>query len=224
VRTVPVALSLAVALLVIGVACGSAEKRSAAPDVARPVTMTATPARALRICRHFPLLRPACPHAVPRGGYTHASSPTGFNGLGGGGAIVVCTNHGARSGPITQGRCVSPSWIFEAGAPAGLPPDAPPNVRGKRVAYGRRTRPPHYVHIIIYGEPTEPGTEVSVRLAPRDRSRRRRPPSTARPDDADSLRTTNLGWQARHANPRSTARVRRRERRPPGIPVDARRD
>jgi hypothetical protein len=87
---------------------------------------------------------------VPRGGHTHASSPPGFNGLAGGGAIVVCTNHRARSGPITQGRCVSPSWIFEAGAPAGLPPDAPPNVRGKRVAYGRRTRPPHYVHIIIY--------------------------------------------------------------------------
>ena len=52
--------------------------------------------------------------------------------------------------PISSRACAEPSWILEVGAPAGLPLDAPPGLPGKRLPEARRTRPPQYVHIIIY--------------------------------------------------------------------------
>lgn len=72
----------------------------------------------------------------------------GYRGLAAGGAIALCANARLRGVPIGSSHCRYQTWTLEAGAPAGLPADAPPGITGKRLGPGR-TRPPQYVHIII---------------------------------------------------------------------------
>jgi hypothetical protein len=111
----------------------------------RAVPMQPTPSAALGICQQLPLIRATCPRRVPGGPYTEARRPPGFHGVAAGGAIALC----ATGVPIASRGCTSQSWILEAGAPAGLPSDAPPELGQKRLD-SRRTRPPQYVHLIIY--------------------------------------------------------------------------
>ena len=112
--------------------------------------MRPTPSGALALCRRLTLIRPACPRRVPIGPYAHARRPPGYTGPAAGGAIALCVDSGTRGVPVSSPACADPSWILEAGAPAGLPPGAPPGVPGQRIPPARRTRPPHYVHIIVY--------------------------------------------------------------------------
>lgn len=111
--------------------------------------MRTTPPGAFAICRRLSLIRATCPRRVPVGPYAHARRPPGYTGLAGGGAIATCTDTRLRGVLLTSNACASQTWILEVGAPAGLPPDAPPGLRGKRLGPSR-TRPPQYVHIIIY--------------------------------------------------------------------------
>jgi hypothetical protein len=109
--------------------------------------MRSTPAAALALCQRSALLWPACPRRVPVGRFARARRPPGYTGAAAEGAIAFCSN---RRTALTSDSCAYPSWILEAGAPAGLPPDAPPGVPGKRLPPAERTRPPQYVHLIVY--------------------------------------------------------------------------
>jgi len=112
--------------------------------------MRATPPAELALCRRLRLVRPTCPLRVPVGRYAHARRPPGFHSAGTRGAIAICANTQKAGVALTSSACQLETWILEAGAPAGLPPDAPRNLPGKRLG-PRRTRPPQYVHITIYG-------------------------------------------------------------------------
>jgi hypothetical protein len=105
---------------------------------ARPARMTGTPAGALASCSRMRLMRPVCPGSVPVGRLAQATLTN------------VCADQRGRGVPITSGACIYETWMLEAGAPAGLPPDAPPGLPGNRTLGPSRTRPPGYVHIVIY--------------------------------------------------------------------------
>jgi len=111
--------------------------------------MRSTPPAAFAICRRLALIGPTCPRLVPIGPFAGAKRPPGYRGVAAGGAIALCADERLRGVPITSGTCRYQTWSLEVGAPAGLPPDAPPGIPGKRLGSGR-TRPPQYVHIIIY--------------------------------------------------------------------------
>ena len=114
-----------------------------------PVALRPTPSGPLAICRRLSLIGATCPRRVPVGPYAHARRPPGYSGLAAGGAIATCADSRMRGVTLTSSACASQTWILEVGAPAGLPPDAPPGLPGKRLGPSR-TRPPHYVHIIVY--------------------------------------------------------------------------
>ena len=111
--------------------------------------MKETPSAALAICGRLPLIKPVCPRRVPVGRYAEAKRPPGFRGPAAAGAIAVCANPQLARVRIGSASCRYQTWSLEAGAPAGLPPDAPPGFRGKRLGPSR-TRPPQYVHGLIY--------------------------------------------------------------------------
>jgi hypothetical protein len=111
--------------------------------------MRRTPPAALGICRRLPLVDPTCPRLVPIGPYAAAKRPPGYRGVAAGGAIAHCADERLRGVPTSSGTCRYQTWSLEVGAPAGLPSDAPPGMPGKRLGSGR-TRPPQYVHIVIY--------------------------------------------------------------------------
>lgn len=143
-------LALACALVGSAASCGGDRKARFDSRGARPVAMRPTPGGALDVCRRLALIRPTCPRRVPVGRYAHARRPPGYKGVSAEGAIAFCADSQTSAVPITSRACTEPSWILEVGAPAGLPPDAPPGLPGKRLPAARRTRPPQYVHIIIY--------------------------------------------------------------------------
>ena len=145
-----VRLVLVWALIGAAVACGSDHGSGSRPRRAGPVAMRPTPRGALDLCRRLALVRPTCPRRVPIGRYAHARRPPGYKGVAAEGAIAFCADRRTRAVPISSRACAEPSWILEVGAPAGLPLDAPPGLPGKRLPEARRTRPPQYVHIIIY--------------------------------------------------------------------------
>ena len=116
---------------------------------ARAIQTVHTPPAALATCRRLRLIRPQCPRLVPVGRYLGAKPPPDYHGAAGGPSIALCADQDQRGVPISSSACRYESWILEAGAPAGLPADAPPGVPGKRLGPSR-TRPPQYVHIIIY--------------------------------------------------------------------------
>jgi hypothetical protein len=143
-----------VALLLVALSttgCGARHSAgSHEANIARgPVALRPTPKGALAICRRLSLIRTTCPGRVPIGPYAQARRPPGFTGPAAGGAIAICADNHMRGVPLTSNACASQTWILEVGAPAGLPPDAPPGLPGKRLGPSR-TRPPHYVHIIVY--------------------------------------------------------------------------
>src|SRR5438874_2694188 len=113
------------------------------------VALRPTPSGALAICRRLSLIRPTCPRRVPVGPYGPTRPPPGYTGVAAGGAIAFCADSRTGGVPLGSGACASQTWILEVGAPAGLPPDAPPGLPAKRLGPSR-TRPPHYVHIIVY--------------------------------------------------------------------------
>jgi hypothetical protein len=138
---------IALLLLVIATsACGARHTTNVARSA---VAMRPTPPGAFATCRRLPLIRSTCPRWVPIGRYAHARRPPGYTGVAAGGAIALCADSRERGIPITRNACSYETWILEVGAPAGLPSDAPPGLPGKRVGLGR-TRPPQYVHIIVY--------------------------------------------------------------------------
>ncbi|MGH2916417.1 MAG: hypothetical protein ACRDMX_15670 [Solirubrobacteraceae bacterium] len=104
---------------------------------ARAAPMTQTPARVLASCKTMRLIRHACPRSVPQGRFAQVNLSN------------VCENRHGAGVPIRSPACVYASWEFVAGAPAGLPPDAPPGLSGKRLG-PRGTRPPGFVHVVIY--------------------------------------------------------------------------
>jgi hypothetical protein len=136
------------AMVATAVACGGG--RATGSAAAHSVPMRPTPSAALALCRRSTLLRPACPRRVPIGPYAQARRPPGYTGLAAAGSIGFCSDGRTRRVPISSPACAEPSWILEAGAPAGLPPGAPPGIPGKRLPAARRTRPPQYVHIVLY--------------------------------------------------------------------------
>ena len=142
-------MAVACAIVSTAASCGGGEARDADSQAGRAVAMMATPPAALGLCRRFALIRPSCPRRVPSAPYARTPRPPGFTGPSAGGAFAHC---GGRSGgaAIVMPGCDRPRWVIEAGAPAGLPPDAPPGLPGERLAPGARTRPPQYVHIGVY--------------------------------------------------------------------------
>ena len=140
-------------LLLVLTTTGCSAQHSARPhetNIAQaPVALRPTPSGAFAICRRLSLIRATCPRRVPVGLYAHARPPPGYIGVAAGGAIATCGDNRMRGVPLTSSACASQTWILEVGAPAGLPPDAPPGLPGKRIGPSR-SRPPQYVHIIIY--------------------------------------------------------------------------
>lgn len=133
-----------------GEASGGASEHKGRPGATsgrREVALRPTPAAALGICQRLWLVRPTCPRRVPVGYYRKARRPSGFGGLSADGAIALCSDSDI---PITSRSCTSQTWILEVGAPAGLPPGAPPEL-GQEQLDPSRTRPPQYVHLIVYG-------------------------------------------------------------------------
>jgi len=116
---------------------------------ATPAGLKRTAPAALALCRRLSLVRSVCPRQVPATLAIGASRPPGFRGPAAAGAIAVCADRHLRGVPIRSGVCRYQSWSLEVGAPVGLPADAPPGIPGERLGPGR-TRPPRYLHIIIY--------------------------------------------------------------------------
>jgi hypothetical protein len=122
--------------------------------------MTRTRAAAFAICREMRLIRAVCPGRVPVGRYTKPQRPPGYRGVFGGDAIAGCSDQNGAAAPIKSNACRAAFWSLEAGAPAGIPPDAPPGTPGKRISGAWRTRPPGYVHVLIYASPDPLGHNV----------------------------------------------------------------
>src|SRR5439155_3371642 len=102
--------------------------------------------------------------------FARAKRPPGYRGVAARAAIAQCMSKRGRGVPITSRACRFQSWGLEAGAPAGLPADAPAGLPGKRLGY-RGTRPPHYVHIIIYAGRGNPANKLFPFAWPRRRVR-----------------------------------------------------
>jgi len=118
--------------------------------VAAAVAMKRTASAALALCQRLSLIRPTCPTRVPVTRFVGAPRPPGFRGPAGGGAIALCADRRLRGIPVgSSGACRYQTWILELGAPAGLPANAPTSTPGERLGAGR-TRPPEYLHIVIY--------------------------------------------------------------------------
>lgn len=114
-----------------------------------PVATQVLPVPALRICVKLTLVASMCPTRVPKGRYLAAHRPPGLRGSYADGAWGGCISD---TGPVGAGAhaCPVQAFYLEAGSPAGIPLDAPAGIPGRRLPPGRRTRPPIYVHLILY--------------------------------------------------------------------------
>jgi hypothetical protein len=139
--------------------CGAASRPRARPSssaklpAARAVSMARTPAAAFAICREITLMSAVCPRRVPVGRYSQPHRPPGYRGVYGADAIAGCFDQNGSAAAITSRACSVAYWSLDAGGPAGIPADAPPGTPGKRISGAWRTRPPGYVHVLIYASP-----------------------------------------------------------------------
>jgi hypothetical protein len=175
---------------------------------------------ALEICRRLALIGPTCPRLVPIGPYAHSKRPPGFRGVAAGGAIALCADERLRGAPITSSACRYQAWSLEVGAPAGLPPDAPPGLPGTRLGSGR-TRPPLYVHMIIYAARGPLEQKLFPFAWPHDRAQAiSKTPAASEPRAAELAWLSSLGWPRWSTRARSAASLRWRGGRSFDLPLE----
>jgi hypothetical protein len=145
------ALILSVVLLPAAGCLGASAGQRTTPTRAWDAVATQQlPAPARRICLKLRLVASMCPTRVPKGLYTTARRPPGLPGPYADGGWATCRGQASHAVAIGNRACRVQGFYVEAGSPAGIPVNAPLGMPGRRLPPGRRTRPPVYVHLILY--------------------------------------------------------------------------